>query len=101
LIFVDHIKPVRFLAALALNFHNARSGAAVQLDLGHGRRRVIREGWLTFWEHPRRLIRALTARRKEMPAGTPARLHALGFMYLVGNVTATLFGGGRAVFYID
>jgi hypothetical protein len=47
------------------------------------------------------LIRALTARRKEMPAGTPARLHALGFMYLVGNVTATLFGGGRAVFYID
>jgi hypothetical protein len=101
LIFVDHIKPVRFLAALALNFHNARSGAAIQLDLGHGRRRVIREGWLTFWKHPRHLIRTLTSRRKELPAGTWARLHALGFMYLVGNVTATLFGGGRAVFHID
>jgi hypothetical protein len=46
-------------------------------------------------------MRTLTARRNELPAVTQARLHALGFMYLVGNVTATLFGGGRAVFYID
>jgi len=101
LIFVDHIKPLRFLAALALNFYNARSGAAIQLDLGHGRRRVIREGWLTFWKHPRRLIRTVRTRWKELPAGTRARLYALGFVFLVGNVTATLFGGGRAVFHID
>jgi len=43
-------------------------------------------------------MRTLTARSNESPAGTQARLHALGFIYLVGNVTATLFGGGRAVF---
>jgi hypothetical protein len=101
LIFVDHIKPLNILAALVINFHNARSGAAIQLDLGHGRRRVIHEGWRTFWKHPRHLIRTLTARKKELPAGTQARLHALGFMYLIGNVTATLFGDGRAVFHID
>jgi len=101
LIFVDHIKPLRFLAALVLNFYNARSGAAIQLDLGHGRRRVIHEGWLTFWKHPRRLIRTVRTRGKELPTGTRARLYALGFVFFVGNVTATLFGGGRAVFYID
>ncbi len=101
LIFVDHIKPLNFLAALAINFHNARSGAAIQLDLGHGRQRIIREGWRTFLKHPRRLMRTLTPRRRELPAGTQARLHALGFMYLVGNITATLLGGGRAVFHID
>jgi hypothetical protein len=46
-------------------------------------------------------MRTLTPRRRELPAGTQARLHALGFMYLVGNITATLLGGGRAVFHID
>jgi hypothetical protein len=78
---VDHIKPLNILAALAINFHNARSGAAIQLDLGHGWRRVIHEGWRTFRKHPRYLMRTLTTRRKEVPAGTLARLHALGFMY--------------------
>jgi hypothetical protein len=62
---------------------------------------VIREGWRTFWKHPRHLMRTLAARRKELPAATEARLHALGFMYLIGNVIATLFGGGKAVFHID
>lgn len=100
-IFVDHIKPVKLFSALALNFHNARSGAAIQLDLGHTRRRVIHDGWLTFAKRPRHLMRDLRARRNELPAGTKARLYALSFMYLVGNVTATLWGGGKSVFYID
>jgi hypothetical protein len=98
---IDHIKPKSCREALINIYQNARSGAALQLDLGSEPRTVVREGWYTFARRPGELMRALAERKHELPAGTGLRLHVLGFTHMIGFVLAVLFGGGRAAHDLD
>ena len=100
-IFMDHIKPKTFWGAVTNIFLNARSGAELQLALGNPKRDILWEGWYTFWHRPGELMRALAARRHELPAGTQLRLHVLGFTHLTGFIVCLLFGGGRAAYLLD
>jgi hypothetical protein len=100
-IYIDHIKPKSCREALINIYQNARSGAALQLDLGRRWRPIIREGWYTFARRPGELMRALAEREHELPAGTRLRLYVLGFTHMIGFVLAVLFGGGRAAHHLD
>jgi hypothetical protein len=100
-IFIDHVKPLGVVPTLTLIFNNARAGAALQRSFGASARTVLREGLYAFISSPRRHMTAVTARRHELPSGMQVRLHALGFMHLVGNLTALLFGSGRAAYKVD
>jgi hypothetical protein len=100
-IFIDHVKPLSFIPAVTLIFHNARAGAALQRDFGIPTRNVLKEGWFAFAPRPPMLMNAVAARRHELPAGTQLRLHVLGFTHLIGNIAGLLFGTGVSAHQID
>lgn len=100
-IFIDHVKPLNMIPALALIFHNARAGASLQRSFGFSSNSVLWEGWYTFGPRPRMLMDAVAARRHELPPGTRLRLHALGLSHLVGNIAGVLFGGGNSAYKLD
>src|SRR5262245_41846479 len=66
-IFIDHVKPLNFIPAVTLIFHNARAGAALQRDFGIPALNVLREGWHAFGPRPPMLMDAVAARRHELP----------------------------------
>lgn len=100
-IYIDHVKPVNFAACFALNFHNARAGAANQRALGVSRRAVVREGWRTLTRRPRRLARAVRARRHELPRGIFWRLRVVGLAFYLGAVMGAHFGAGDSAHRLD
>lgn len=100
-IFIDHIKPLDVIPALAIIFHNARAGASLQRSFGISAHSVLREGWFAFAPRPRMLMKAVAPRAHELPAGTRLRLHALGLSHLIGNMAGILFGGGRSAYNLD
>jgi hypothetical protein len=100
-IFIDHVKPGQAEEAISVVFHNARSGASNQLSLGFSRRAVAREAWYVFARHAGRQMRAVASRRHELPRSIRLRLHAIGFVHMLGNLAALLFGPGRSAYKLD
>ncbi|MCZ7658966.1 MAG: alpha/beta fold hydrolase [Xanthobacteraceae bacterium] len=100
-IYIDHVRPLAGAECLVLNFHNARACAGLSRRLGRPTRAILYEGWHVFAERPQQLTRALAPRLRELPAGTPWRLRAVGFAHLLGCLAGALFGPGRSTHAID
>lgn len=95
-IFFDHVKPLNFLSALAIAFHNSRAGAALQRKLGIPIRNILYEGWYCAGPRPRLLAAAVAHRMPELPARSFGRVRLMGCAHLIGNIVGSFFGGGRS-----
>jgi hypothetical protein len=95
-IFFDHVKPVNFVSAVILEFHNARAGAAIQRKLGTPVRNIIYEGFYCAGSRPGILAKAAAHRLHELPAGTFQRVRVVSCAHLIGYIIGSIFGGGRS-----
>ena len=95
-IFFDHIKPLNFASAIAVAFHNSRTGAAMQRKLGIPIRNIIYEGWYCAGPRPPLLAEAVAHRMDELPARSFGRVRLMGCAHLIGNIVGSLFGAGRS-----
>ena len=100
-IFIDHIKPLNFLGAIVIAFHNSRAGSASQLSLGFPKANLLREARYVLADHAPRLMQLVGPRRRDLPRGTLRRLRTIGLMHCLGNLAAYFFGGGRSRYKLD
>jgi hypothetical protein len=91
-IYVDHVKPIRALAAFALIYHNGRACAGIERRMGRSARKIVG----TAASRTRLIGPTLIARKAQLPSGTVWRWRVLQVAHVLGAAVGVALGGGRS-----